>query len=384
MSVSSSCRRAVAPVLCLLLFSFGSTATQAADWSAMSSGTTWWLEGVWGSSGSNVFAVGGDGTILHYNGSSWSAMSSGTSANYLGDVWGSSGSNVFAVGYWGTIQHYHGGSWSGMSSGTTNGLSGVWGSSGSNVFAVGSSGAILHYNGSSWSAMSSGTTSYLHRLWGSSGSDVFAVGGGGTILHYNGSTWSAMNSGTTNSLLGVWGSSGSNVFAVGDSGTILHYDGSNWSAMSSGTTDSLSGVWGSSGSNVFAVGDNGTILHLTMAPSPTCVADVDSLCLNHDRFRVEVSWRNYAGQTGVGTAVPFRSDSGLFWFFGADNIEFLVKVIDGCGLNSRYWVYAAATTDVEYTMTVTDTLRDVTETYTNPLGTASPAITDSSAFATCP
>ena len=74
-------------------------------------------------------------------------------------MWGSSGSNVFAVGDSGTILHYDGSSWSAMSSGTTNYLYGVWGSSGSDVFAVGDAGTILHYDGSSWSAMSSGTTS---------------------------------------------------------------------------------------------------------------------------------------------------------------------------------------------------------------------------------
>ena len=62
----------------------------------------------------------------------------------------------------------------------------------------------------------------------------------------------------------------------------------------------------------------------------------------------------------------------------------LIKVVDGCALNQRYWVYAGATTDVAYTLTVTDTLRDATRTYGNLLGTASPAITDSAAFATCP
>ena len=43
----------------------------------MSSGTTDNLESVWGSSGDDVFAVGGGGTILHYEGSAWSDMSSG-------------------------------------------------------------------------------------------------------------------------------------------------------------------------------------------------------------------------------------------------------------------------------------------------------------------
>ena len=57
----------MAPVLCLLLFGFGSTATQAADWSwqnPLPQGKS--ALGVWGSSGSNVFAVGEIGTILHY------------------------------------------------------------------------------------------------------------------------------------------------------------------------------------------------------------------------------------------------------------------------------------------------------------------------------
>ena len=71
----------------------------------MSSGTTNDLIGVWGSSGSDIFAVDYSGTILHDNGSAWSEMSSGTT-NQLNCVWGSSGSDVFAVGDGGTILHY--------------------------------------------------------------------------------------------------------------------------------------------------------------------------------------------------------------------------------------------------------------------------------------
>jgi hypothetical protein len=42
-------------------------------WSAMDSGTTEDLYGVWGSSASDVFAVGWNGTILHYDGSTWTS-----------------------------------------------------------------------------------------------------------------------------------------------------------------------------------------------------------------------------------------------------------------------------------------------------------------------
>ena len=72
------------------------------------------------------------------------------------------------------------------------------------------------------------------------------------------------------------------------------------------------------------------------------------------------------------------------WFFAADNWEMLIKVLDGCGLNQNYWVFAAATTNVEYTLTVTDTMTGQEVSYFNPLGQAASAITDTAAFATCP
>ena len=50
----------------------------------MASGTSDYLSGIWGSSASDVFAVGGNGTVLHYDGSSWSPMTSGTSNAFNG------------------------------------------------------------------------------------------------------------------------------------------------------------------------------------------------------------------------------------------------------------------------------------------------------------
>jgi uncharacterized repeat protein (TIGR01451 family) len=286
-------------------------------WKTAASGTPERLYGVWGSSGSDVFAVGDYGTILHYDGETWSAMDSGTTRDLSG-VWGSRGDDVFAVGANGTVLHYDGATWSAMDSGNTSDLWGIWGSSGANVFAVGGS-TILHYNGLAWSAMSSGTIGWLRGVWGSSASNVFAVGSmeyceaepgewvcwyGAGILHYDGASWddgwgcdtrqegplesvwgsgggdvfavgdygtilhydSAMDSGTDTYLTGVWGSDGGDVFTVGSGGTILHYDGVAWSPMDSGTREYLYGVWGSSGSDVFAVGQYGTILHYDGTP----------------------------------------------------------------------------------------------------------------------
>ena len=116
-----------------------------------------------------------------------------------------------------------------------------------------------------------------------------------------------------------------------------------------------------------------------------CQANATTLCLNNNRFKVQVTWKDYNGNTGYGTVAPYgTSDSGLFWFFTASNWEMLVKVLNGCGYNNHYWVFAAATTDVEYHLYVTDTTTGTVKQYDNTLGHASPAITDSSAFATCP
>ncbi len=73
-----------------------------------------------------------------------------------------------------------------------------------------------------------------------------------------------------------------------------------------------------------------------------------------------------------------------FWFFNQSNVEMVVKVINGCSLNNRFWVYAGGLTDQGVTFTVTDTQKNVAKTYTNTLGQKWVTITDSSALASCP
>ncbi|HXM78695.1 MAG TPA: hypothetical protein VOA00_05615, partial [Thermoanaerobaculia bacterium] len=65
-------------------------------------------------------------------------------------------------------------------------------------------------------------------------------------------------------------------------------------------------------------------------------------------------------------------------------VEVVVKVLNGCGVNSRYWTFAGGLTDVNVILTVTDTQTGVVQTYVNPQGTPFEPIQDTSAFATCP
>jgi hypothetical protein len=116
-----------------------------------------------------------------------------------------------------------------------------------------------------------------------------------------------------------------------------------------------------------------------------CVDTPFALCLDNQRFQVSVGYKTSENASlSPGQAVPLRADSGLFWFFNANNLELLVKVLDGCGLNQRHWVFFAATTNVGYTLTVTDTSTGAVKTYTNPLNTLAQARADTDAFAGCP
>jgi hypothetical protein len=124
-------------------------------------------------------------------------------------------------------------------------------------------------------------------------------------------------------------------------------------------------------------------LSMTCAKVSTCTETSTTICLA-DRFAVTAAWRTNDGKTGTGTAIRLTSDTGYFTFFSATNVEVVLKVLNACALNSRYWVFAGGLTDVNVTLTVRDTKTGTTKTYTNPLGQAFQPIQDTNALATCP
>jgi Concanavalin A-like lectin/glucanases superfamily len=154
----------------------------------------------------------------------------------------------------------------------------------------------------------------------------------------------------------------------------------------------LVAVWSMAGPNDSLGGHNGTFVGTHAALNePVAIScgssGANSFCLD-GRFFVTVSWRVgdfTSTTTGIGTTVSAPNpNSGIFWFFAANAWELMVKAIDGCGLNSRFWIFSAATTDVFYRLEVTDVRAGTTKIYFNYPGPPAPAVTDTSAFATCP
>ena len=115
-----------------------------------------------------------------------------------------------------------------------------------------------------------------------------------------------------------------------------------------------------------------------------CVAGGPILCLSGSRFLVTASWKTFLGLTGSAQGVELTPDSGYFWFFDPANVELTLKVLNACSLNNRYWVFLSGLTDVEVTLTVTDTKTGTVKIYTNPQGQTFKTVLDTGAFSTCP
>lgn len=120
-----------------------------------------------------------------------------------------------------------------------------------------------------------------------------------------------------------------------------------------------------------------------LASVPSCIPSATTLCLNNGRFKIEATFHT-AQSTGPAHAVMLTSDSGYMWFFSSTNVEVVIKVLDACALNQKYWVFAAGLTNQQVDITVTDTSTNVQKTYTNPLGRTFVTVTDTNAFSTCP
>lgn len=106
-----------------------------------------------------------------------------------------------------------------------------------------------------------------------------------------------------------------------------------------------------------------------------CVASDTILCIDDvpgdRRFQVEVDYQTVqgGGLSGKGKGIPLASlgvaRGGLFWFFSADNPEIVIKVLNGCESNQKYWVFASGGTNVGMTITVSDTVTGEVHTYYN-------------------
>jgi hypothetical protein len=258
------------------------------SWELMRTPTTKTLRGVWGTSATDVIAVGDDGTVLRYTGGTeWHADNSGTSAAAGGDlrsVWGRSGNDIWAVGSpsaggGGLILHCTGTAWEKQppvkEPGKTtdmaiSSLSSVAGATGTPLYVVGTStvtgytGLVLKLDGA-WSVETATGLTYAGQGVAVVGTQVFVAGTTKAVRFFNGSSWDerALPGSTQVNLYAVYGWDESHVIAGGSagsgSGKLVRFDGSTWEELSfdSVKTFQVYGVWGASPQDYFVVGEGG-------------------------------------------------------------------------------------------------------------------------------
>jgi len=156
------------------------------------------VEYIWGSSPNNIYFVGGNGTIVHYNGSNFKKMASRTTCD-LDDVFGIGENHIWAVGsatgeFQSVILFYDGKKWTTLHDtgymGSGYWTKSVWTDNPYFLFLNGGSGRIFYdlVQDELHKDMTAGRW-YGYAIDGLACNDIFATGMGSEILHYNGSTW---------------------------------------------------------------------------------------------------------------------------------------------------------------------------------------------------
>jgi len=258
------------------------------------------IYGIWATDTNNIYASS-VGTILHYNGSSWSSVYAGATDTFL-SIAGISNSEIFATGSNGDVAVYNGSSWA-LEALTTSSLNSIYAVSPTTLYGGGNGGMLGYYNGSTYGEGYAAGSGNITGVWGDAYTDVYAVGADGSIQYttngtsfsyainpqtgvsftavhgltgvdlwvaaasgyvvhhpYNTGTWTAMATTTTSPLRAIWDAASGDVYAVGDGGVITHWNGSEWLTMPSGVTSPLRALHGTSQTHILVGGDNGVVL----------------------------------------------------------------------------------------------------------------------------
>ncbi len=267
------------------------------------------LTAVWGSSKDDVWAVGSNGTIVHWDGATWALVPPPNSfyppqlpvKNTFRAIWGSGSNDVWIASATDAVFHtsgYAGAStaWENVRLPIEEGLDvplfAIWGSSADEVRVAGSPAMMFDEDGIvtvnaftkskesdgdfGWQGVPGAAT--VLAMWGPAASDIWLVADNSMEVSWQRSfalhgrldpetselAWAEIDTHSVATLRALWGSSANDIWAVGDLGTIRHVTSANatdWESIPSPTREDLRAVWGSAADDVWAVGDAGTILH---------------------------------------------------------------------------------------------------------------------------
>ena len=123
----------------------------------------------------------------------------------------------------------------------------------------------------------------------------------------------------------------------------------------------------------------GPVSRLASSTATDCVPSGPALTLSGG-YKVSMCYETYERKVGEGLDWGLdSSQSALLYFFDRNNVEVLIKVLDGCGVNGHRWVFVAPVTDLAFNLIV-ESPSGKRWTHSNRLGRTADAASDVSAF----
>ncbi len=282
-------------------------------------------EAVWSIASNDVWAVGTEGLVEHWDGTAWQTVATGVTTR-LWDVWASGPNDVWIVGDNATALRWNGSSLAKVTlpAGADDdiysvrgsardhvwfaGTKGTWGSttyrwdgsqfsepgrqcqggaftlhvvSATEVYVGGDQESICHYDGTRWHDISPYQTGYpvgVSDIWAATSGTLYALVGGDVFRRPAGASWSKMYSvpyhddESWSDLRRFAAFSETDLWVTGANGHAVHWDGSTWTLMHADRRSDYFGIAGTSSSDLWTVGYDarahfdGTAWTVSLAP----------------------------------------------------------------------------------------------------------------------
>ena len=154
---------------------------------------------IWGTSLSNLYFAGSKGTIVHYNGSSWQKLDSGTEAT-IQDIWGAQDpisneyyilcavANTTSSGDRKIVRIFNNGTVDTLNWKPERRALSIWFNEPNTIFASGD-GVFFRHQQEPWQLDETLPSYTKERIRGTDINDIFVVGHFGLVGHFNGLNW---------------------------------------------------------------------------------------------------------------------------------------------------------------------------------------------------
>jgi hypothetical protein len=202
------------------------------SWSTLETPTLGGVVCIFALSETDVLLCAGN-EMLHYDGAAFTAMdvTTPTGLNGLIDIWASSPTDIWTVGDDAIVAHYDGATWTRTLTGSAF-ASSIWGSGPTDIYVT-STFDVLHYDGTEWTEVELEFGGGGEEVWGTDASDVWVMTDSYELHHFDGSAWETVEPGDdfVGDLATIWGPAPDDLWAAGSAGSLAHWDGSSWSEV---------------------------------------------------------------------------------------------------------------------------------------------------------